>query len=91
VRLRLGGGLGRGRPIATLVLLAMIPVATLVPALAALAIVAAICVVLIAYEVLRHRTSRAWIRDHRDADFTLDEVRQVAEPERRPRRARRRR
>ena len=88
VRLRLGGGLGRGRPIATLVLLAMIPVATLVPALAALAIVAAICVVLIAYEVLRHRTSRAWIRDHRGADFTLDEVRQVAEPERRPRRRR---
>ncbi|TMK80791.1 MAG: low temperature requirement protein A [Actinobacteria bacterium] len=91
VRLRLEGGLGRGRPIATVVLLGMIPVATNVPALGALAVVTAICVVLIAYEVLRHRTSRAWIRDHRGADFTLDEVRQVAEPERRPRRARRRR
>ncbi len=90
VRLRLGGGLGRGRPIATVVLVAMIPVTTHIPPLAALATVTAVCVVLIAYEVLRHRASRAWIRTHRDG-FTLGEAREVTEPERRPRRARRRR
>ena len=38
-RLRIGGGWGHGRWMATLVLLALIPVATVVPALAALALV----------------------------------------------------
>ena len=39
LRLRIGGGWGHGRPTATVVLLALIPVATMVPALAALALV----------------------------------------------------
>ena len=37
LRLRIGGGWGHGRPIATVALLALIPVATVVPALVALA------------------------------------------------------
>ena len=50
MRLRIGGGWGHGRPTATVVLLVLLPVATMVPALAALALVAAVCVALIAYE-----------------------------------------
>jgi hypothetical protein len=58
------------------VLLALIPVATMVPALAALALAAAVCVTLIAYEAIRYRGARAWIRSHR-GEFTMEEVRQV--------------
>jgi low temperature requirement protein LtrA len=76
LRLRTGGGWGHGRPIATVVLLALIPVATMVPALAALALAAAVCVTLIAYEAIRYRGARAWIRSHR-GEFTMEEVRQV--------------
>jgi len=86
LRLRIGGGFGRGRPVATVVLLALIPVATAVPGLVALAIVAAVCVALIAYEALRHRESRAWIRSHRSG-FTMAEAAE-SEP---PRPSRRRR
>jgi len=73
-RLRIGGGLGRGRPVATILLVALIPVALVVPALVSLALVAAVLVGLIAYEALRYRYSRAWIRSHRGA-FTLEEAR----------------
>jgi low temperature requirement protein LtrA len=73
LRLRTRGDFGVGRPIATIVLLGLIPIATQVPALAALGMVAAVCVGLIVYEVVRHRESRAWIRSHRGG-FTLDEV-----------------
>lgn len=59
VRLRIGGGLGRGRPIAALLLLASLPAAIHMPAWSALGMVAVVCVVLIAYEVLRHREGRA--------------------------------
>ena len=76
-RLRIGGGWGHGRPIATVVLLALIPVATVVPSLAALALVAAVCTALIAYEALRYPYARAWIRSHRGA-FTMEEARRVA-------------
>ena len=65
-RLRIGGGLGRGRPVTAVVLLALIPVATAVPSLAALGIVAAVCVALITYEVLSHREERRAIRGQRD-------------------------
>jgi low temperature requirement protein LtrA len=82
LRLRIGGGFGRGRPIATIVLLGLIPVAMEVPALAGLGMVAAVSVALIAYEYLRHRESRAWIRSRRGA-FTLDEASRVVEPRRR--------
>jgi low temperature requirement protein LtrA len=89
LRLRIGGGLGRGRPIATLVLLALIPLATVVPSLAALGMVASVCVALIVYEVFWHRASRAWIRSRRGA-FTLEEAAGMTEGDRRqgPRRRR---
>ena len=76
LRLRTGGGWGHGRPIATIVLLALVPVATVVPALAALALVAAACAGLIAYEALRYPYARAWIRSHRGA-FTMEEARLI--------------
>jgi low temperature requirement protein LtrA len=77
LRLRIGGGWGHGRPTATVVLLVLIPVATVVPALAALALVAAVCATLIAYEALRYRYARSWIRSHR-GEFTMEEARRVA-------------
>jgi low temperature requirement protein LtrA len=73
LRLRISRSLGRGRPTATVVLLALIPVATRVPALVALAMVAAVCVALIAYEALRYRSARAWIRSRR-GEFTMEEA-----------------
>ena len=71
LRLRIGGGLGRGRPVAATLLLGMLPLASRLPALAALGLVAAVCASLIAYEALRHKESRAWIRSHRGG-FTLE-------------------
>ena len=53
---------GRGRPLAMLALLAFWPLAGEVPALVALAFVAAVFVGLIAYEALRYRESRSRIR-----------------------------
>ncbi len=73
LRLRIGGGLGRGRPVAAILLLGLFPVAREVPALAALGLVAVVCVALIAYEVLRHREERARIRSRRGA-FTREEA-----------------
>ena len=67
VRLRIGGGLGHGRPAAVIVLVALLPVAVEVPALAALALVAAVSACLIAYEALRYREARAEIRRGREA------------------------
>ncbi|MGH2709736.1 MAG: low temperature requirement protein A [Actinomycetota bacterium] len=78
MRLRLGGGLGRGRPIASVLLLGLLPIAKEVSALVALATAAAVCVALITYEVLWHRESRAWIRSRRGA-FTLEEAAQIQE------------
>ncbi len=66
-RLRIGGGLGRGRPIAAVVLLLLLPVAMVVPAAAAIAMVAGVCVALIAYEVLWHYDERREIRVGREA------------------------
>ena len=74
VRLRISGGLGRGRPLAALVLLALLPAVTHIPAVAAIALVAAVCACLIAYEFFRHRESRALIRRRRSA-LTWDELR----------------
>ena len=85
LRLRTHGGWGRGRPVATILLLGLLPAMTRVRALVALALVAVVCVGLIAYEVVRHRASRAWIRARRGA-FTLEEARRVTAPERRRRR-----
>src|SRR3989440_12414472 len=85
LRLRLGGGLGRGRPIASVLLLGLVPVAREVPALAALGMVAAVCVSLIAYEALRYREGRAWIRSRRGA-FTMEEAARAQTRHRRDRR-----
>ena len=82
-RLRIGGGWGHGRPTATVVLVALIPVATVVPSLAALALVAAVCTALIAYEALRYPYARAWIRTRRGT-FTMEEARHVAPRRGRP-------
>jgi low temperature requirement protein LtrA len=90
LRLRIGGGLGRGRPIATVVLLGLFPVTREVPALAALGLVAVVCVSLIVYEAVRHREGRAWIRSHRGA-FTMEEASRVESGRRRERHARGRR
>jgi low temperature requirement protein LtrA len=54
--------IGRGRPMAMVALLAFWPLAGGVPALAALAVVAAILVLLVAYEAIRYRESRYLIR-----------------------------
>jgi low temperature requirement protein LtrA len=75
-RLRLGGGLGRGRPVVTIGLIGLLPVAMRVPALVALGLVAAACAGLILYEALRHRYERAWIRNRRGT-FTMEEARHI--------------
>jgi low temperature requirement protein LtrA len=54
--------LGRGRPVAVVALLVFWPLADEVPALAALAFVAAVFIGLIAYEAIRYRDSRSRIR-----------------------------
>jgi low temperature requirement protein LtrA len=77
LRLRMGGGWGHGRPVAAIVLVALIPVATQVTALVALALVAAVCVAVIAYEALRYPYARSWIRSHRGG-FTPEEVQRIA-------------
>ena len=77
VRFRTSGTIGHGRPIATVVLLALTPVATVVPALVALALVAAVCATLIAYEAIRYRYAWTWIRSHR-GEFTMEEVARIA-------------
>jgi low temperature requirement protein LtrA len=77
VRLRTSGGWGHGRPTATVALLLLIPIATIVPALASLALAAIVCAALIAYEALRYRYARSWIRGHRGG-FTMEEVSSIA-------------
>ena len=77
LRVRTGGGIGHGRPVATVLLLALIPVAMQIRSILALALVAAVCVALVAYEALRYRGARAWIRDRRGT-FTIEEARRVA-------------
>jgi low temperature requirement protein LtrA len=77
LRLRTFGTWGHGRPVATVVLVALIPVATFVPALVALVLVAAVCAALIAYEAIRYRYARSWIRDHRGS-FTMEEIARIA-------------
>lgn len=73
----MSGGWGRGRPTATIVLVALVPVAMQVPGLGALALVTVVCAALIAYEALRYPYARSWIRSHRGA-FTMAEASQIA-------------
>ena len=49
----------RRRTMGAAVLLALIPVAVAVPALAALALVSAVCVLVVAYEAIRYRADRS--------------------------------
>lgn len=87
LRLRIGGGLGHGRPVASILLLALLPVAKDVPALTSLSLVTAVCIALIAYEAIRYRGARAWIRSRRGA-FTMEEASHATGPTRRARRRR---
>jgi low temperature requirement protein LtrA len=82
LRLRIGGGWGRGRPIASIALLALFPVALVAPALVAIGLVAVVCITLISYEFLRHRESRAIIRSRRGT-LSLDEIAGVDQRRRR--------
>ncbi len=66
-RLRNVHTLNRQRLLCALLLLALIPVATEIPALAALGIVAAVLALLIAYEAIRFREARARVRAARAA------------------------
>ena len=72
LRLRIGGGLGRGRPVSVSPAARTARRTTHVPAAGALGMVAAVCVALIAYEVIRHREGRALIRSRRGALSTED-------------------
>jgi low temperature requirement protein LtrA len=59
---RTTGRVFRRRTIGAVVLLALIPVALAIPALAALALVSGVCTLVVAYEVLRHREHRVQVR-----------------------------
>lgn len=76
-RLRIGGGWGHGRPVAALLLIGLLPLAGRMQAISSLALVAAVCAGLIAYEALRYREGRAWIRSRRGA-FTMEEASRYA-------------
>jgi low temperature requirement protein LtrA len=84
LRLRIGGGWGRGRPVAAILLIGLLPLAGEMPALSALGLVAAVCAALIAYEAIRYREGRAWIRSRRGA-FTMEEAARFQRPRRRNR------
>jgi len=62
------GRIFRRRTIGGVVLLAFIPVAVTVPALVALALVTAVCSLVVAYEVLRYREHRFRVRHPEIAD-----------------------
>ena len=60
--LRATGRIFRRRTIGGVALLALIPLALTVPALAALALVGAVCSLVVAYEAIRHREHRVQVR-----------------------------
>ena len=66
-RLRNVRTLSHRRLVVTLVLLGLIPVALEIPALATLAVVAALCVGLIAYEAIRYAEARERVRNPAEA------------------------
>ncbi len=59
---RMTGRVFRRRTIGAALLLALIPVSLAIPALAALALVSAVCALIVAYEALRYREHRVRIR-----------------------------
>jgi low temperature requirement protein LtrA len=60
--LRTTGRVFRRRTIGAAVLLALVPAADAIPALAALALVGAVCSLVVAYEVIRYRADRVRVR-----------------------------
>jgi low temperature requirement protein LtrA len=64
-RLRLEGRPGLGRPVTAAVLLALVPAVAEVPALAALALVAAVCCLLVVWDVVHYREERSRVREQR--------------------------
>jgi low temperature requirement protein LtrA len=60
--LRTTGRVFRRRTVGAVVLLGLVPVAVAMPALAALALVSAVCSLVVVYEVLRHREHRVQVR-----------------------------
>jgi low temperature requirement protein LtrA len=59
---RTTGRVFRRRTIGAVVLLALLPAALAIPALAALALVGAVCSLVVAYEAIRHRRDRILVR-----------------------------
>jgi low temperature requirement protein LtrA len=59
---RTTGRIFRRRTVGAAVLLALVPVAVAIPALAALALVSAVCSLVVTYEVIRYRTARVRVR-----------------------------
>jgi low temperature requirement protein LtrA len=59
---RTTGRVFRRRTVGAALLLALIPLALSIPALAALALVSAVCSLVVAYEVIRYRTARVQVR-----------------------------
>ncbi len=59
---RMTGRIFRRRTIGAIVLLGLIPIAVEIPALAALALVSAVCTLVVAYEVIRYRENRVEMR-----------------------------
>jgi low temperature requirement protein LtrA len=59
---RTTGRIFRRRTIGAMVLIALVPVALVIPALAALALVSATCSFVVAYEALRYRDARVQVR-----------------------------
>ena len=59
---RTTGRVFRRRTVGAIVLLALVPAALAIPALAALALVSAVCSLVVAYEVLRYREARVRVR-----------------------------
>jgi low temperature requirement protein LtrA len=59
---RTTGRVFRRRTVGAVVLLALIPAAVAIPALAALALVSAVCSLVVAYEAIRHREHRVQVR-----------------------------
>jgi low temperature requirement protein LtrA len=65
---RTTGRVFRRRTLGALVLLALIPAAVAIPALAALGLVSAVCSLVVAYEAIRHREHRIVLRHPELAD-----------------------
>jgi low temperature requirement protein LtrA len=59
---RTTGRVFRRRTVGAVVLLALAPAAVVIPALAALALVSAVCSVIVAYEAIRYRAARVQVR-----------------------------